>query len=118
MKRRIAGQVEWTYLEADPVPYIPRKIAKGSRVGLVNAFTPSLFKSADITIGSQNITKEVDNYLGYKCLLDIIFSGKTMQEMNEYETLLYTKDENTDLNVTDPFSGLNRGLMWCSSFRQ
>ncbi len=41
MKRRIAGQVEWTYLEADPVPYIPRKIAKGSRLGLVNAFAPS-----------------------------------------------------------------------------
>ncbi len=32
-----------------------------------------------------------------------------MQQMNEYETLLYIKDENTGLNVTDPFSGLNRG---------
>ncbi len=37
-----------------------------------------------------------------------------MNKINEYETLLYTKDENTGLNVTDPFSELNRGLMWHS----
>ncbi len=96
------------------MPFIHKNVAKASRVGLVNSFTPSLFKALDIKIGSENVTKEVDNYYGYKCLLDLIFSGKTVEQKKELESLFYTKDENSGINVLDPFTELNSSLMWRS----
>ncbi len=114
MKKREQFNVECTFLDEDPVPLINKNVPKGSRAGLVNAFAPSLFKAVDIKIGSENITKEVDNYYGYKCLLDIIFSGKTVEQQKELESLLYTKDENSGINVFDPYTGLNSGLLWRS----
>ncbi len=53
MKHRLDGQVEWTFLDSDPIPFVNEDV-KTSRVGLVNAFAPSLFKAVDIKIGSEN----------------------------------------------------------------
>ncbi len=91
-----------------------QEVDKRSRVGQVNCFASSLFKAVDIKIGSENVTKEVYNYYGYKCFLDIIFSGKTVEQKKELQSLLYTKGENSGINVLDPFSELNNGLMWRS----
>ncbi len=77
MKKRERGDAEWKFLDTDPVPFQNDNLNEKSRVGLVNAFAPSLFKAVDIKIECENLTKEVDNYYGYNCLLDIIFSGKT-----------------------------------------
>ncbi len=114
MKQWLAGQIEWTFLDADPVPFVHENVVKKSRVGLVNAFAPSLFKAVDIKIGSENVTKEVDNYYGYKCLLDMIFSRKMDDQKKEFESLLYTKDKNVGINVLDPYTELNTGLLWLS----
>ncbi len=73
-----------------------------------------MFKAVDIKIGFENVTKEVDNYYGYKCLLDMISSGKTDDQKSEFESLLYTKDENEGINVLDPYTELNAGLLWWS----
>ncbi len=78
------------------MPFLNDNVAEKSRVGLVNSFVPSLLKATDIKIGSENVTKEVDNYYRYKCLLDIIFSGKMDKRKKELESLLYAK-------VLDPF---------------
>ncbi len=41
----------------------------------------------------------------------MIFSGKRADEKNEYESLLYTKDENEGIKVLDPYTDLNSGLL-------
>ncbi len=88
------------------MPFVHENVDQVSRVGLVNSFSPILFKAVNIKIGSENVIKEVDNNYGYKCLLDIIFSAKT-----ELESLLYIKDVNSGINVLDPFTELNSGLL-------
>ncbi len=104
--------MEWKFLDTDPTPFLKESV--NEKVGLVNAFAPSLFKAVDIKIGSENLTKEVDNYYGYKCLLDIIFSGKTEEQKKELESLLYAKDQSDGMNVLYPFTGLNEALLWHS----
>ncbi len=70
MKKRKLREIEWKFLDSDPVPFSNENVVEKCRVGLVNAFAPCLFKAVNIKIGSENVTKDVDNYYWYKCLLD------------------------------------------------